>query len=69
MLPNWNENAELDLKALQRERERLLEDFERIRKEKKRLHKETHQLLSRAKSLSRMLEGTHPQPEYLKREE
>jgi len=69
MLPSWNENATLDLKAVQRERERLEEALERIRREKKRLNKETNRLYSKAKDLSRILDGPRPQPEYLKREE
>jgi len=68
-LQDWNENAKLDVKALQRERDRLLKALERTREEKKRLRKETNRLLSEAKSLSRILDVSHPQPEYLRREE
>jgi len=68
-LSDRNKNAKLDVKALQRERDRLLKALERTREEKKRLRKETNRLLSEAKSLSRILDRPHQQPEYLKREE
>ena len=44
-----NESAEVDLEALQRERERLLKALERIRNEKRHLQRETNRLFFEGK--------------------
>jgi len=69
MLLDRDENAEVDLEALRRERERLLKALERIRSEKQRLKKRTNRLLSKAKSLNCILARSHSEPEYLMRDE
>jgi len=50
-----NESAEVNLEALQRERERLLKALERIRNEKRHLQRKTNRLFLKAKSLNCIL--------------
>lgn len=64
-----NESAEVNLEALQRERERLLKALERIRREKRHLQRETNRLFSKAKSLNCMLAKSQSEPEYFRRDE
>lgn len=67
--PSDYKNVGADVEALQIERERLLQAIERIRNEKHRLQKETTVLFAKVKSLNGILAKSHPEPEYLKREE
>ena len=64
-----SESVDVDLEALQKERERLLKALERIRNEKRHLQRETNRLFSKAKSVNCILAKSQSEPEYLKRDE